>query len=542
MPIEPTSKIYTFKNVKLTISGRAYPVSSIMLYLQETSIPLLRLTLDPAHVYGAGGMDQASKADLTAASGWLKDLLLLAEAKTDATALTVDIYEATNPTVPVQKLNLTNWILNSAGLTGVSATGRFSLAVELLHPIAAIQMGGMNIGSIFGKFNWGLDAVTADNIPQGISQVLWRYRDIITPNPTIANMETDGSCGAVDVPVEEYVEAFRNKLDTVAAELMAHLLWDTSLVSAPYSEWPLQCIDKEELIKNGLVSYVLGGIVETNLWEVIARHICSQWAVSIIPTFWKEHLTMLPFTPWDEPRIDLRADVVADVDFPSADPNPLAGTWISYSKTAVNPDWSYFINGNNVTEIAFGGMGYIPDITAKGQIANVQAPGWYSNMLGSDGADAGEVTNPPEQETNFENVTVPSNMEYSDSPAVSPTVGGTSIEHKLYRDGLYIIAKQLFLTYFRQETEIRLACPLLITYEFADTGPEKYLIPGVNARVLNEDNTVAFAFHVTAVTHRIDCQEGVAGTAISGTYTRPDGAYPGRVEQPEYNPMYYIGS
>lgn len=542
MATDTTSKIYTFKNVKVLIADTVYPVSSVTLYLQETSIPQLRLTLDPAHTWGVNETDRASQADLMTASQWLEPLLKLAEKKVDTTLFTLDVYESnTTNAGPAQQLKLENWILNAAGLTGVSATGRFSLAVELLHPIASLQEGGMNIGSIFGKYSKGMSAVAAENIPGAIVEILNAYSGIIITDPAIDSMATSGLCGAPDVPIETYVTTFQTRLVTLAADLAQHLKWDTTLISNTCNAWPLSCIDRESSIKNSLAGYILGGLVETNLWEILARHICGQWCVSIIPTFWESYLTMVPFTPWDSPCIDIHSKVISDIDFPSADPTPIAGTWISYSKAAVNPDWAYFLDENSINEITFSGMGYIPSIEAKGQVANVQAPGWYSNMLGNDAAAAGAVTEPATQETNFtDDIVSPNGIAYDDQAAVTPNNGVTSLEHEAYRDGLYVIAKQLFLTYFRQETVIRINCPLLITYSGADTDAAHHMIPGVTAQVLNEDDSTAFVFHVIGVTHNIDCQEGTAGTVISGTYTRPSGAYPGSVEDPEANPMYSL--
>ena len=141
--MDPQERVYTFKNVSVTIEGIEHAVSSITLILRETSIPMLRLVIDPKHT-AKDAVIPASTASLSSIADSLVDLLKAAELKSTATKFSFEMYGWKNnkPNQLIQELKLDNWVLNSAGMVGVSASGNFSLELELLHPIALTQMGG----------------------------------------------------------------------------------------------------------------------------------------------------------------------------------------------------------------------------------------------------------------------------------------------------------------------------------------------------------------------------------------------------------------
>lgn len=528
----PTSTIYTFKNVWVSVDDLKYPVASVTVILQENAIPMLRLIVDPAHKYG--DPSDAMVADLQSASMWLEKLLLAAEKKTDKTEFNLEMFTSDKDgnQIKEQSLNLTGWVLNSAGLMGVSASGGFTLGLELLHPIAKLQYSGLNIGSIFGTTNI-TNPIAGDDIISGLVDALNVYSEAIEASDD-APPEISTFCSFSGVSADEFVETFKQNLITSGTILETHLKWDTSFTTGGYRNWPLDCLSKEAAIKNSLLSYVMSGLKDTNVWELLARNICPEWYVSITPTYWDPQLVLAPFTPWATPKIIFNSDVIADITFPSSDPNPLSGVWISYSRPGVQPDYTWFINSQTLDKAAFSGVGYMTK-NPNGQIMMGGAPSWYSDAIIS---DAGSSGNDATWFEDNDSMKTPANISIDPIINIQTANPGSDVEDSLVRSGIAAIAEQTFLTRHRQESQIVIKCPLLITYKNSKV-PGNYVIPGVSAAAKDEGGGDIVAFHIIGVAHNINCMNNSAGTEINGVYARPGTGYVD-VKSPTYNPIYKI--
>jgi hypothetical protein len=548
-------RVYAFKNVTLIIDGTPYVPASVFIILRENGIPTARILVDPAHAPGDPG-EPATAASLGSLYTNSKRLLKSATDKKPA-SLTLDVH---NKDGLLYALKLTDWVITAAGMTGVSASGAFQMEVELQHPICRTAFCGFNLGSFITDMKVKPGDLPSTDMVAAIAAAVNKYSEIPISNPDM----TSAKCNASIPNLSNALQAFKKKLKDASTALTNHLRWDGAYNNAcGYNKWPLEiCMsDLVDQIVVALQAYVSNGL-DSNLWETLVRHICPQWFVSVIPSYWDAKLVLAPYTPWADYKITLTEDLIADINFDGIDPNPLAGVFAQYSAPGLGLDYTVYVPGDSEKANRFEGILYMPvKNPMPGSSVMVAAPAWLEAVAGTSGAAAGAKSSPAKAEgIGIGNVKTPSNTDIDDNIAAQQSgSSSTGYNADRFRGGLYHCAHQTFLTLFRQDVPVTVKCPLLIATA-GSTVPDNYVIPGFVCRIMTSPppasssgapianrataappvsaGTVLYDFYITDVVHNIDCVRGVASTQISGRYPRPEDEFKDIVKNGTCNPVY----
>jgi hypothetical protein len=547
-------RVYVFKNVNFIVDGRPYLAASIFLILRENAIPTARILVDPSHGPGDPG-EPATAATLGALYTNSTRLLLAATNKAIA-SLTLDVH---NKDGLLYGLKLDGWIITAAGMTGVSASGAFQMEVEIQHPICKTAFCGFNLGSFITDMKVKPGDLPSADMVAAIAGAVKKYSEI----PVSSKDMSTAQCNANIQSLERALQSFKKKLEDASTALTDHLRWDGAYNSnCAYSKWPLSTCMKDlvDQIIVALQSYVANGL-DSNLCETLVRHICPQWFVSVIPTYWDKQLVLAPYTPWSDYKITITEDLISDINFDGIDPNPLAGVFAQYSAPGLGLDYTIYVPGGSDKSSRFEGILYMPEKDPMpGSSVMVAAPAWLETVAGTSGASAGVATAPDKAEGVGVGVISPSNADIGDNIAAQQA-GAASVGYNAdrFRGALYQCAKQTYLTLFRQDVPVTVKCPLLIATA-GSTVPDNYVIPGFVCRITtvappasasgapianrataappSSAGTVIYDFYITDVVHNIDCVRGVASTQISGRYPRPEDGFPDVVVNGTCNPVY----
>jgi hypothetical protein len=532
----PEERVYTFQNVVFDVNGVEYCVSSINIILRENSIPTVRLIVDPAHV-PTDPVTPATKATLEDLHASHQALQEAAENKSVANLH----FEVWNVNGMKQQVSLENWVTTAAGMTGVSASGSFALEVEIQHPICKTNYAGLNLGGFITELKVSPGDLRDDNLITAVADSITKYADLKVD----ANI-MEAECNASPASIADLIDAFGTKLRDAATALEEHLEWVVDYNNdCGYSDWPIPgCLDtQQDLIVRSVLSYVTNGL-DTNVWEIMARHICPQWFVSIIPRYWEDKLVLAPFTPWGDPMILITDSEIADITFPGVDPNPIAGVFVEHLAPGAGDDYTVYLPNESSAKMNLNGMGYIPEAKPPGMLSVMSVPRWLEAAIMSQAAEDGDATSPQAAEADGD-ASTPANGEVDEENDVESD-DEADFNHALYRGALYWCAKQTFLTLFRQDVQVNLRCALLLGTANSSV-PGNWVAPGFVCQI-DANGTALFDFYITDVIHTIDCQAGTAGTQISGRYARPSvtsagtAGFPGVVEPPACNPVYVAGA
>ena len=531
MATSEQTPVYTFKNVSLTAGGGSYAVSSITIILRENAIPTARVVIDPLH----GPSDPptpATKASLSTLAEKC-DALQKSAVNKESASLTLEV---DNNEGAQQELNLSGWKLTAAGVPGISASGAFTFEVEMQHPICLINYCGLNLTGFTDRFTLSSEAIASSDIVSALAEFL-----VMLSQLAVDTGNLDASCGSnVSSPAAAISKA-QSKLIDAADTIDAHLLWDTSISSCSYNDLPLNtCFSNyQNLILKALSGYISNGM-DANVWEVFSRHICPQWFVSIIPTYWKDTLSVTPFTPWDDPQIYISDTDISDLNFPGVDPNPLAGVYIESMAPGITPCYTVFVPTQSDVTSEVMGMLYVPESTDLiGSIVTANSPGWIDSVIASIAGYVGDQSSPEKAEDD-DGVKTPANSANSDE-SKSESDDALKDNLSLYRGAWFLAAQTIFMTLFRQDVQVTLQCALMIqcgsSMKSTSDVEDDRIIPGVSCTVKGDGGNL-FNFYVTDVIHVIDCQAGHAHTEIQGRYARPDGGFEGVMPEGTCNPIW----
>ena len=529
------ARVYTFENVLFQTADQGWEVSAFTLILQENGIPTARLTLDPGHWAGED-VEPATTATLGRLVEWHDALQVAAQAKEKA-SFQMDI--VTNFKVE-QAVRLDDWIVTAAGMTGISATGGFALEVEIQHPICITNYTGLNLGSFVAPPN--MTNVASSDIVAAFVDGINKYA---TTETDLKTLQSSG-CGAtnsIDLPA--IVADYKSKLTKTAAALVETLEWKPALAGAcEHEPWPLDlsCFTSmEQLLADTLAEYVSGGI-DGNIWELLVRHLCPQWQVSVLPTWWMQKLIMTPFTPWGEPSLTVVDTDISDINLPGVDPAPVAGVICHYQVPGQGGDMTALTDRGSDREIVTEALIYAPEGKPDGTYVDFSVPAWLNTLRMKLGGKDGSKTNHAAKEAEGK-------LKFASSLGNNAQVNSESSDSYVdvldtLRGAAYYFANQAFLTMYRQMMQITLTTRLLFKSEGSSL-VGNWIVPGQICRVeagseenLPEAGKVFVDFYVTNVIHIVDCQAGNAHTEIDGRYVRPKGGFADVAENGTCNALY----
>jgi len=534
-------RVYVFDNVRFETGGREWCVSSLVIILQENAIPTVRIVVDPVHT-PAEPMAPATSATLSEIAGWHKDLQKLANDKATAN-LSLEVHKRDGLE---QELDLKDWIVTSAGIVSVKATGAFALEVEIQHPLCLCDYAGMYLGSFIENLDFAPNDLSSTDILAALYDALDKYLSTAIDETTLTQVDCYTGADPGAATASAMIKDFIDKLHEAADQLIAHLEWSPDYHNnCGYSNWPLElCLGTDptlglnEIVVSAVGDYVVSAL-DTNLWDVISKHICPQWYVSVIPTYWENKLKLVPFTPWNEPSITFVDTDISDVVFPGADPGPLSGTIIRHKAPALGGDYTSFVPVASDKEFNMDGVLFVPNGEVEGGLVMLESPHWLKALEARAASYVGEYTSPPKVEPTGKLKTA-ANTAYGTTPAAE---SGISYEYvfDIFRGALYYCAWQTFLTKFRQGVEASVHTRLLMTSTNSNV-PGGWVCPGHVCSVKKTSaagaGEVVFDMYITGVVHEIDCQRSTASTEITGRYARPAEGFMDVAKNGMCNPVY----
>jgi hypothetical protein len=529
-------------------------VSSALILLRENSIPTIRLSVDPAHTAG----EKATDAKITGLGELLAAHSKLSNLAAERATATFSVTILDEKDKVFGKLELSDWIVTSAGVGQAAAVGAFSVQVEIQHPITKIDAAGINLGNLRKTFDLRNQGLNTEDIVSALVSVIGN----VVEGKVEELIVNDLACGAPDdITVE--LELYNQRLEDAAQAMSEHLEYSAEeAFECTYTNWPLQslCLDTDEALRimaSTLYGYVLG-VNDVNLWETLVHSICDQWSLTVIPTYWEATLKLAPYTPWGYYQIKLRDYDISVLNFPAADPAPIGGIGMHVLDPGSGADYttfqSHLSDGVSLTTV----IPYLPEGTKndeskeRGRIVMLELPGWL-RALKTKKASAGGKNTAPTAADKKGLVKTPAEGTTAMRPA---SADGTqySLGTDQYLGAAYHCAHQAFLSMYRSGVQLTISTRLLLTTEFSLVGTDNnrngYITPGYVCRIEGppagtEDPEASglgyvgvFDFYITDVVHTIDFQNGAAGTQISGRYVRPPGGVPDMVPSGQCNPLY----
>jgi len=525
------NKIYTFKSVNFIVDNFNWCVAGITIILNENGIPEIRVVVDPLHST-SDSVNVATSPSLKDMTKWHSLIQHYVSIKQTASLSFIVEIGNKGEEKEDQKLELSGWIITGGGLLGVSAVGGFSLEITIQHPICLVSYSGVNMGGFSDKLEPML--TSSNTIIDALRDSIDAYINTrISEKAGKADLCLPGISGSDALVEFNMLSAYKEQLEAAAKAMVENLEWDAQyLDECKYSNWPLSTclIEVEDQIKASVADYVYC-LSDINLWEILVHRICSEWFVSIVPTYWTK-LKMMPFTPWANPALYINEEDIWDLMLPGVEKNVIAGIYMMQHGLASSIDFSAYIGKASDEMHNLDGVVYVAGDKPTGSILTREAPAWLKSVLVRHGSKSGEVTNISTMDDAGDLVT-PSNVDVEGEPVVqSPEDFEYYLE--LYRSGALVCANQLFLTAYKQSTQVSVNTRLLIKSH------EKWVIPGRVCRIKAEDGTVIMDFYIKTVQHIIDFQTAKAYTQISGSYARTGGGVDGVAVNGTCNPVYSI--
>lgn len=301
MPTAPQNDVNICKEITAKIGGWNPPVSSIMITLTASGIPTAVLTLDPAHTAGGDGKDQdtALAATMDNLKKWSDRAQEAAgDAKTRAD-VTVKV-ENVNPgpgALPQQNVELKQWIVTAAGITGASATGKFALEIQIQHPVALLDRCPGNIGNLAADTSKNWKAHAYNDPIAGVAQAwkTWAGFKRVSPSALpVPNISSIPAARSLKDAIKAAVAAMKDQ----AALIPRYLEWKTDLPnnSANYGKFPLDKAKwasgsaSAKAVKTALTLYA-SDPEGVSIWESIVFKMLAEWQLTIIPTYWQDKLS-----------------------------------------------------------------------------------------------------------------------------------------------------------------------------------------------------------------------------------------------------------
>lgn len=541
---------YVCKDITATLGDWNPPVSRIVIELAESTIPLAYLIVDPAHTERAE-VTPGIKGTLSALKAWTDRAQRLA-AQPDSRAQ-VHIKLASKDGVQKQELELKDWIIVAAGMTGVSASGSFSLEILIQHPVGRLDRSVSGLGNGTKEPEWWYadytDPVTGFATAYADVAAIQKFRVAPTPLSVPGCAESAGGGEGLAAAYSRAAEQMVAK----ATEITQYLKW---VVQWPgnepgYSNLPLadSCFANPKLqqaLKEALTNYVPSN--ESSIWSTFANGLLEHWQLSLVPTYWDQQLLVMPYSPWGNPSITVYDDEISDINFPAVDPAPLGGVRVEFTAHGGGWDQTYYLgNQAHQAQSAATEVLYLPPFAFQseepiGRVYGQGIPGWLSAVQYTDTAAASDASSPDNREKNGQknreaSFTTPANV--TPASKLQATGGSTLLKPRAeFVGAVYRYANQVFLAKYRSNIEAQFTTCLLLRAG-GSLWPDNYVVPGCVVRLATRaDKTVFFDLHVKNITHMISVGDNQVWTSWRGAYCRGDGEFDGRAKNGTYNPLY----
>lgn len=539
----PTTEIYNDIMVEVSINpGNIRPaVSSFNMHLEENAIPTVTLKVDPHHRTHDG--PDVTLPTIGDAKAWLDALQKVAATKESKCRIQVEVrkWGETESRDLVQRMDLQDWVLISAGMGSVGGAGNVVIELVFQHPASKIDWAPAGY-SLFSATTLDRNTGNYKDIVDGFSQF---YRSELT-RLKAAPHNTIMSGDPVPRPAAELTTWLRTALETLSGNITKHLKWDTHLPgnSVNYSGFPLidSCLARHAASVKEYYALSLQHNISASPWSLLVGGLVNDYHLTVIPRFWAEALQVLPASPWAAPSILFYTSEVAEIAMPGNDlidiggvilddmatPMALAYTTANKARGETDP-----IQAPDMTYVA-----YIPDQSRTksipGHIPRLIPPSWLSAVTVTFNAMLGVYA-------------TASNTR--DGDALPPAQAVTDYAGD-YRSALVAIAQQLFRSQYRNTVEAVITTPLRLRAQ-GSMWHNNYVIPGCVTRIVADatgDSTTAFGTYKTLldmyavkVVHELTVDPPRAHTLVYGRYCRPEGGIPGVVSTPAYNSMYTKG-
>ncbi len=524
----------TIKRAELTLKSVAGgewkpPVSVVEIMLEPSSIPTVTVHVAP----GFDADDQSpapQRPTLQTFNAWLARALAYTVDKTAKANLSLDVWA--NAPEHEQFLDLHDWSIIGAGLDGLSTQGGLSLRITLAHPAYALAEGSGAPGNL--KEPPDFDVVRdKPNILEALRAALQSWAEA-ERKPA----DEDGDACYTEVEDAEAVETTLDKLLARVKESLTQLrntlVWDTALPrnTVNYGAWPTvgDCLaDHVENIAYSLTQFA-GGMESVSLMDILTT-IIHEFQLAIVPTFWKEQLQVMPFSPWAHPAIQVGEYEIANFVFPGIDPAPVAGLrmpYVSYQGVENNT----YLQADDDTPAVIpvpGEVLYVPqkllDNGLIGAFTVMSPPSWWTAAQENTG---GTGMNNSVPSYNTDDIG-------PEEPAEPPQPEDT---RRAFVGALSGVARQYFLTLFKQQVEVAFATPLRIKSQ-GSFWEDNWVTPGCVARIFaGPEQSPMLDCYLTRVVHTINIAESRAATTWTGNWCRPPDGYAGLAENGDYNPLY----
>jgi hypothetical protein len=535
--------------------------------LRDNAIPIVRVTVDPAHEYFSGPVGSFNSPDATEATlsriiEWHKKFQTWSVQKKPADFHLI-VTRKEDPDIPgdgtvEQTLDLKNWVLTGAGIKGASASGNFALEVELSHPLAGCD----NSPAVLSGFKQMVEFRPSEagwaDIPTALVEIMRKYatyKRCLTDEGLWGSSAT--GCPEIEPPEDSIREKLTKQVKAAADIVDKHLKWNAAGYDGSYTEWPVEECFAPMLQELQLcLSDQIIGNADATPYEILMNVICPTWGTILVSTYWADSagdqkLELRPFSPWMRDQVKIVSTDVADVQMPGVDPAPVAAIIEQHQGVMSAGEFSVYIkhaddNGFISDEIAYMPEKIVNSDEWGGRVYHLMPPTWCMMTGVKEGGKKGDKTNQKTAESDRKlatgansSVLAPSNIETST----------TRIANRLerVRSAIWSHCKYTFMSKFRQGVSTRLSCRLLITSPDS-TLPGNHVIPGHVFQLVDAIPDFAvtgstlpepiFDFYCDGVVHSMDCQNGHASTEITGKYVRPVGEFDGIVKSGDLNPLY----
>lgn len=544
--------VYIYKAVTLTVTGVDVgitwlpPVSTVTIKLEESKIPEVWVIIDPAHLEGdpvtpgtAGTLDKLQLWTIRAQK----------YAVDPTSRATLKIQRLGGPGVEDESIELKDWLVIGAGMTGVSATGQFSLELQLQHPIGLLDRSPAYLGNLNRGIAWHYA-----QYKDPVDGLIRAYRALIADDPDKRrvppkpiNQVPSCSYGAPhNTTLEQAFLEAEKQIKTKVDELEKYLEWKKvwpGNTDVAYSDLPLgdTCFadaDWKRGVQKAITPYA--DFKEASIWSVVSNVFLADWQLALIPTFWNEKLQVIPFSPWGKPSITVYDDEISDINFPGVDAAPVGGVRVQCSPSLAASDLTDFHDSQDVeSQTEATDVIYLPGAAFKsgkalGRIISMNIPMWLPSTLHTAAAYAQEEKGFVTPET-----TAFVTGEDIQEGAVVPTGGSTAAMYiDRYVGAVYRTAHQFFLSSFRQQIEARFSTRLMFKSKNS-LWDQNYVVPGCVVRLESSvEDKVFLDMYVTSITHVISAGASKAYTEWTGRYCRPKVGFPEMAVNGDYNPIY----
>ena len=518
-----SDNLYTFKNVSFVVDGNSLCVSSIVIALAENSIPFVRITVDPLHKPGdSTALATAASATLLAqASGRMQQWAV----ERKLAKLSFDVYKQD---APYQSVSLTDWVVTGAGMSGMLAEGSFAFEIEIAHSLINADSVSLNIDPLNNMIVRNKGTVDSTNMLVTVAGTLEMEANSSAMTNYLPMIDDCPTADVNPLTPQDTILMLLKSLRTGAALLRNGVEWDTAFVKKyKYNNWPLiDCLSKlptagsqiASLISFALSSNVLS-LIDPSLLSFLLDTLCNEYKVSLLPTYWKPKLSLVPTSQWVAPTLILNDVDVSKVTMPGVDPMAIRGVLGVIADNGEMGDFTHFIPGGAQNSTKVVTVPYMAANLKYGQIVSMSMPQFVTNIL-EYAANVVDSSVPiSKQEENGQKVT-DSNGEFGqfqDSASNDMFTAAVSTMWSL----MHLAAFSHFLTLFRQKVEISLECRLILKTAQDGDVHGGWLIPGKVCKLMTSGDYGMAEFYITQVTHTISVADNMAGTVVHGCYVRP---------------------